>query len=203
MRLPLVPTPVVGETVDGYVLKAVLSEGRYSRLFAAVDEVEGGEAALKFPKPEIAAAATHHAAFVREAWVGARVNSPWIGHVVEPPPGRQTCLYTVMPLYQGELLETRLAGVLQSASRKGAASPSGSPGASRRSTAPASSTATSSPTTSSSRAGIAEADRSRRGAGAGMGRPAATEIPGPPAMRRRKCSRAKPVTRRPISMRWA
>jgi serine/threonine protein kinase len=25
------------------------------------------------------------------------------------PPGRQSCLYTVMPLYQGELLETRLA----------------------------------------------------------------------------------------------
>jgi serine/threonine protein phosphatase PrpC len=109
MRLPLIPTPVVGETVDGYVLKALLSEGRYSRLFAAVDEVEGGEVALKFPKPQIAAVATHHAAFVREAWVSARVQSPWIGHVVELPPGRQTCLYTVMPLYQGELLETRLA----------------------------------------------------------------------------------------------
>ena len=51
---------------------------------------------------------SHHAAFVREAWVGARVTSPWIAHVVELPPGRQTCLYTVMPLYQGELLETRL-----------------------------------------------------------------------------------------------
>jgi serine/threonine protein phosphatase PrpC len=109
MRLPLIPTPVVGETVDGYVLKALLSEGRFSRLFAAVDEVEGGEVALKFPKPQIAAVATHHAAFVREAWVSARVQSPWIGNVVELPPGRQTCLYTVMPLYQGELLETRLA----------------------------------------------------------------------------------------------
>ncbi len=108
MRLPLAPTPVVGETIDGYLLKALLSEGRYSRLFAAVDEVEGGEVALKFPKPQIAAVTTHHAAFVREAWVGARVDSPWIGHAVELPPGRQTCLYTVMPLYSGELLETRL-----------------------------------------------------------------------------------------------
>jgi serine/threonine protein phosphatase PrpC len=108
MQMPLIPTPVVGETIDGYVLKALLSEGRYSRLFAAVDEIEGGEVALKFPKPQIAAVATHHAAFVREAWVGARVESPWIGHVLELPPGRQTCLYTVMPLYLGELLETRL-----------------------------------------------------------------------------------------------
>ena len=64
---------------------------------------------LKFPKPQVAAVATHHAAFVREAWVGTRVTSPWVAHVIELPPGRQTCLYTVMPLYVGELLETRLA----------------------------------------------------------------------------------------------
>jgi serine/threonine protein phosphatase PrpC len=108
MRLPLIPTPISGETVDGFVLKAVLSEGRYSRLFGALDEVEGGEAALKFPKPQVADVPARRAAFVREAWVGARVNSPWVVHVIELPPGRQTCLYTVMPLYQGELLETRL-----------------------------------------------------------------------------------------------
>jgi serine/threonine protein phosphatase PrpC len=108
MRLPLIPTPIRGETVDGFVLKAVLSDGRYSRLFGGLDEVEGGEVALKFPKPEVADVPARHAAFVREAWVGARVNSPWVVHVVELPAGRQTCLYTVMPLYQGELLETRL-----------------------------------------------------------------------------------------------
>ena len=91
------------------MLKVLLSDGRYSRLFGAVDEVEGGEVVLKFPKPQVAAVATYRAAFVREAWVGARVNSPWVGRIIELPPGRQTCLYTVMPLYQGELLETRLA----------------------------------------------------------------------------------------------
>ena len=109
MQLPLIPTPVGGETVDGFVLKVLLSDGRYTRLFGAIDEVEGGDVALKFPKPQVAAVATYHAAFVREAWVGARVHSPWLGRVIELPPGRQTCLYTVMPLYQGELLETRIA----------------------------------------------------------------------------------------------
>ncbi|MGO9007290.1 MAG: bifunctional protein-serine/threonine kinase/phosphatase [Beijerinckiaceae bacterium] len=109
MQLPLIPVPRGGETIDGFVLKVPLSEGRYSRLFGAVDEIEGGEVALKFPKPQVAAVATHHAAFVREAWVGARVNSPWVAHVIELPAGRQSCLYTVMPLYHGELLETRLA----------------------------------------------------------------------------------------------
>ena len=108
MQLPLIPTPIMGEAVDGFLLKVLVSDGRYSRLFGAIDEIEGGEVVLKFPKPQVAAVATYHAAFVREAWVGARVNSPWIGRIIELPPGRQTCLYTVMPLYQGELL-TRLA----------------------------------------------------------------------------------------------
>ena len=109
MQLPLVPTPVSGETIDGFALKTLMSDGRYSRLFGAADEVEGDNVALKFPKPQVAAVATHHAAFVREAWVGARVHSPWVAQVLQLPPGRQTCLYTVMPLYEGELLETRLS----------------------------------------------------------------------------------------------
>jgi len=107
-QLPLVPVPQGGETVDGFVLKVLLSDGRYTRLFGAEDEIEGGEVALKFPKPLVASVDTYRTAFVREAWVGARVSSPWLGHVIELPPGRQTSLYTVMPLYQGELLETRL-----------------------------------------------------------------------------------------------
>ena len=108
-QLPAIPVPLGGETIDGFVLKVLLSDGRYTRLFGAEDEVEGGEVALKFPKPPVASVAAYRAAFIREAWVGARVTSPWLGHVIELPPGRQSCLYTVMPLYQGELLETRLA----------------------------------------------------------------------------------------------
>jgi serine/threonine protein phosphatase PrpC len=108
MQLPLIAVPIDGQTVDGFVLKVLLSDGRYTRLFGAIDEIEGGEVAVKFPKPQVAAVATYRAAFVREAWVGARVNSPWVGRTIELPPGRQTCLYTVMPLYPGELLETRL-----------------------------------------------------------------------------------------------
>ncbi len=105
----MIAVPVDGETVDGFVLKVLVSDGRYTRLFGAVDEIEGGDVVLKFPKPQVAAVETYRAAFVREAWVGARVQSPWVGRTIELPPGRQTCLYTVMPLYPGELLETRLA----------------------------------------------------------------------------------------------
>jgi serine/threonine protein kinase len=109
LQLPIIPVPVRGETIDGFVLKALISDGRYTRLFGAQDEIEGGIVALKFPKPEIASVDAYRAAFVREAWVGARVHNPSLGHIIELPSGRQTCLYTVMPLYQGELLETRLS----------------------------------------------------------------------------------------------
>ncbi len=108
MRLPLIPVPQVGDTVDGFVLNVLVSDGRYSRLFGAIDEADGHTVVLKFPKPQVAAVATFHAAFVREAWVGTRITNPWVAHVIELPPGRQTCLYTVMPLYVGELLETRI-----------------------------------------------------------------------------------------------
>jgi serine/threonine protein phosphatase PrpC len=109
LHLRVIPVPIVGETVDGFVLSALISDGRYTRLFGAEDEIEGGTVALKFPKPQIASVDAYRAAFVREAWVGARVHNPWVGRVIELPPGRRTCLYTVMPLYQGELLETRLS----------------------------------------------------------------------------------------------
>jgi len=109
MQLPIIPLPMGGETIDGFVLKALLSEGRYTRLFAAVDEIEGGEVVLKFPKPRVAEVDAYRRAFVREARAGAHLESPWLGRIIELPQGRQTCLYTVMPLYQGELLETRIA----------------------------------------------------------------------------------------------
>jgi len=108
MALPIVPAPHPGETIDGFALMGIVSEGRYSRLLVGEDKVEAGSYVLKFPQAPVGAVASHQAAFVREAWVGARVQSPWVARIVELPPGRQTCLYTVMPLYGGELLETRL-----------------------------------------------------------------------------------------------
>ena len=106
-RLPLAVPPAVGQELDGFALKALVSEGRYSRLFAASDLVEGGDVVVKFPKPPTAAAETHRQAFLREQWAGSTVQNPWVGRVMELAPGRQSCLYTVMPLYEGELLETR------------------------------------------------------------------------------------------------
>ncbi|WP_142850440.1 bifunctional protein-serine/threonine kinase/phosphatase [Telmatospirillum sp. J64-1] len=108
LTLPMIPVPAPGDRIDGFVLGNVLSEGRYSRLFIAEDGVDGGKVVLKFPHPSVATEATYKAAFIREAWVAARVRSPWLASVIELPEGRQSCLYTVMPYYAGETLEQRL-----------------------------------------------------------------------------------------------
>ena len=106
--LPMRALPQVGESVDGYRLTGILSDGRYSRLFKALDVATGSKVVLKFPHPSVAAEATYKSAFMREAWVTARVQSPFVAAIVDHAEGRQTCLYTVMTHYEGETLERRL-----------------------------------------------------------------------------------------------
>jgi serine/threonine protein phosphatase PrpC len=106
--LPVRALPNVGETVDNFHMNSLLSEGRYSRLMRATDLQNGREIVVKFPHPSVAEDATYRLAFVNEAWVAARVRSPFIGEIVDIPPGRQTRLYSAMPFYEGEALEQRL-----------------------------------------------------------------------------------------------
>ncbi|MDC6636551.1 protein kinase, partial [Leclercia adecarboxylata] len=89
-------------------LLAILTEGRNSTLFRARDSHDDSTVVLKFPTPELAEAGDARAAFVRETWIGARVRSPWLATVLEPAPGRRTRLYSVMPYYRGQTLESRL-----------------------------------------------------------------------------------------------
>ncbi|WP_207461601.1 bifunctional protein-serine/threonine kinase/phosphatase [Azospirillum sp. SYSU D00513] len=102
------PPPSSGDRVDGLTLGPLLSEGRYSRLFRLAEPVDGRAAVIKFPQPAVAADATYRMAFIREAWVAARVHSPWVGELIEPPVERPSCLYSLMPYYEGETLEQRL-----------------------------------------------------------------------------------------------
>ncbi|MDR3438208.1 bifunctional protein-serine/threonine kinase/phosphatase [Telmatospirillum sp.] len=107
--LPIPPLPRSGETVDGFLLGKLLSDGRYTRLFVAEDQQEGGAVVLKFPRPRAAGDDAFKSAFLREALVSAEIRSPHVGHVIELPPDRQSRLYAVMPFYEGETLEQRLS----------------------------------------------------------------------------------------------
>ncbi len=106
--LPVVEMPRIGERIDGFLLQTQISDGRYSRLFAALDEQSGAQLVLKFPHRRVSTEPDTKAAFVREAWIGAKLRSPWLGRVIEPEEGRASCLYTLMPFYDGETLEARL-----------------------------------------------------------------------------------------------
>jgi len=101
MRLPVIPVPIGGMDGRRVCVQALISEGRYSRLFGAWTMLRAAPVALKFPKPEIASVAVYHSALC--ARPGRRAVSTIHGSGgYRAAAGRQTCLYTVMPLYQGE-----------------------------------------------------------------------------------------------------
>ena len=106
--LPVSDLPKTGDVIDGFLLGAQLSDGRYSRLFHATDERDNRPLVIKFPHPRITSDATYRTAFAREAWVAAQVHSPFVGQIIETPPERRSRLYSVMPFYEGETLEQRL-----------------------------------------------------------------------------------------------
>jgi serine/threonine protein phosphatase PrpC len=111
-RLNIEAPPRVGESVDGFRLEKLLSDGRYMQLFDAVDTVSGQRVAIKFPKPKLLSEGGARSAFAREMLVGARVSSPFVGSVVAVSPERQTRLYGVQPFYDGMTLEARLPRVM-------------------------------------------------------------------------------------------
>ncbi len=106
--LPIIPAPRPGAVIDGYALGQMLADGRYSRVFRATRESDERQVIVKFPKPATGAEPVLRLAFLREAWIAARLHSPWIAEVFELPLDSRSALYTVMPFYEGETLEQRL-----------------------------------------------------------------------------------------------
>ncbi|WP_313808697.1 bifunctional protein-serine/threonine kinase/phosphatase [Sphingobium sp.] len=108
-RLPILNPPKEGDSVDGFRLDQLLSNGRYTRLFRATDMIGGQDVVIKFPKPATLSGTGAQLAFAREMLVGSRVSSPFVGGVVIVPSDRQSRLYGVQPYYDGITLEQRLA----------------------------------------------------------------------------------------------
>ncbi len=106
--LPIEAPPKIGEVVDDFELIESVASGRYSRLIKARDRRDNRDVVLKFPQERVADDRAYRRAFLREAWIAARVNSPFVAKVIELQPDRQTRLYSVMPYYAGETLEQRL-----------------------------------------------------------------------------------------------
>lgn len=106
--LPIRPLPKPGEAVDGFVIGERLHSGRLSTLYAAVDSETGQHVAVKFPNPRHAGDDAFVSYFLREEWLGRRLDSPHVVKTIILPPGRRTALYTVMVLHHGETLAARI-----------------------------------------------------------------------------------------------
>jgi serine/threonine protein phosphatase PrpC len=104
----ILPVPMVGALVDGFHLDAILSDGRYTRVFRATDQHLGRPVVLKFAKPLAGAERPMREAFLRETWIASRVQSPFVGEILQLDADRQTQLYITQPFYEGETLESRL-----------------------------------------------------------------------------------------------
>lgn len=102
--LPMRPLPRAGDVVDGFVIGERLHHGRMSTLFAAEDSENQQAVALKFPNPRYAEDAAFVDYFMREEWIGRRIDSPYIVKILPVPPGRRSALYSVMMLHTGETL---------------------------------------------------------------------------------------------------
>lgn len=106
--LPIRPLPKTGDVVDGFLIGERLHHGRMSTLFAAQDTENQHAVALKFPNPRFADDAAFVDYFMREEWIGRRIESPYIVKIIPVPPGRRSALYSVMMLHKGETLAARI-----------------------------------------------------------------------------------------------
>jgi len=105
---PLRNAPASGDVIDEFELGEVLADGVYTRVFRAIDRRTQRTVVIKFPKPRPGIEALLRSALLREMWIASHVRSPFITETLEPPTEGRSCLYGVLPYYDGETLERRL-----------------------------------------------------------------------------------------------
>ncbi|MEY2943209.1 MAG: hypothetical protein RLY97_1223, partial [Pseudomonadota bacterium] len=108
-QLPAITPPQIGESIDGFRIDRVLSEGRYAVLLCGIDSEDGSQVVLKFPRADALSDRAMRLAFAREMLIAQRVNSPFVAAAHPVRPDRQTALYGVQPFLAGETMEARLA----------------------------------------------------------------------------------------------
>ena len=107
--LPAAVPPGPGDSIDGFAVERSLSEGRYAVLRVATDGEDGSRVVLKFPRPGALSDRAIRLAFAREMLISQRVISPFVLAARPVRPDRQTALYGVMPLLEGETMAARIA----------------------------------------------------------------------------------------------
>lgn len=103
-RLPFPPALNPGMKLDGYkVIKTLFASSR-SHLYLVADELDGKEYVLKCPSINYDDDALYIDRFIREEWIGLRIQSPYVVKVIRQCRPR-TFLYYLMEHLNGQDLE--------------------------------------------------------------------------------------------------
>ncbi|WP_305857200.1 bifunctional protein-serine/threonine kinase/phosphatase [Balneatrix alpica] len=102
-ELPIPPVLEVGQKLDGYRVKEVLFNGTRSHLYLVEDEESGLRCTLKAPSVNFRDDPVYLDGFIREEWVGKRIQHPNVMRVLSSPRAK-TGLYYLSEHIEGQTL---------------------------------------------------------------------------------------------------
>lgn len=106
--LPVITPPAPGNVIDGFHIEALVHKSRPHRVYRALDNESGAIVALRFPNPRHAGDARFADAFLREEWIGKRIECPYLVRTLPLRSGRRSALYSMMAYETGENLADRI-----------------------------------------------------------------------------------------------
>lgn len=102
--LPIPPVLAPGMQIDGYTILRELFASSRSQLYLVEDSVSGEHFAMKTPSRNFEDDRSYLERFVREEWVGLRIQSPNVVRVIRPLRPK-TLLYYLMEYVEGQGLD--------------------------------------------------------------------------------------------------
>lgn len=91
-RLPFPPLLQPGQSLDGLRVKKILHESERSQVYW-VESSQGAQWVMKTPSVNYEDDPAYIERFAMESWIGARIQSPHVVRVVEPPHARSYLYY--------------------------------------------------------------------------------------------------------------
>ena len=92
-RLPIPPVLEVGNTIDGYRVLDVVFSGTRSHMYLVRDDSSERRYVLKAPSENFAEDAIYLDGFIREEWVGQRIDHPNVMKTFAPPREKRFMYY--------------------------------------------------------------------------------------------------------------
>lgn len=104
-RLAIPPVLEINQRIDGFVVRKVLHNGTRSHVYLVKNETDGALYALKTPSENFAGEPAYLESFIREAWIGARIDHVSVMRVF-PRPDNSPFLYLLCEYLDGQTLRS-------------------------------------------------------------------------------------------------